>query len=270
MTTRTARRSTVIMLAAAALSAAPASATASTVTASQSGRVTFRGTTGESAELTINAVSKSSRGRMVHGVVVVDRGTDVLTPKGLCRRGSSPRRVICVTARSPRLRAFRVRFEGGDDILRWKGFDGLRRLSIRAFGGSGDDRLSLPRVGGRLYGGEGDDRLYGAGGVDRLVGGPGNDRLIGFGGKDLLAGDDGSDVLDGGEGRDRLLAGAGDDMLTGGLGIDRFNGGSGNDTIDSADAIAEPALQCGDGHDSLVRDGGDGVGAGDCENVTSP
>lgn len=271
MTTRTARRSTTaIVLAAAALSA-PAPAGASTVTGSQSGAVTFRGTPGKSADVTINAVSKRSRGRVLQGVVIVDRGADVLTPKGLCNRGSSPRRVICVTGRSPRLRAFTVRFEGEDDILRWKSFDGLRRLSIRAFGGSGNDRLSLPAVGGRLYGGDGDDRLYGGTvGADRLTGGPGNDRLIGFGGRDRLAGGDGNDTLDGSEGRDRLLGGSGDDTLTGGGGRDGFNGGLGNDIISTADGVAETVLHCGDGQDALVRDGGDGPGTGDCESVTIP
>jgi|GEM_PF-1158497 len=72
---------------------------------------------------------------------------------------------------------------------------------IVAFGGAGDDRISvhplIPRIA-QLDGGAGDDRLTGGSLNDVMLGGEGNDVLDGRLGRDLLIGGPGADRLTGG------------------------------------------------------------------------
>ena len=91
---------------------------------------------------------------------------------------------------------------------------------VQAFGGSGDDTISLDESNGvlpaaQLFGGRGNDMLTGGSGADQLFGGSGNDTLNGGAGDDRLYGGagndtfiwnpgDGNDIVDGGRGFDTL------------------------------------------------------------------
>lgn len=106
---------------------------------------------------------------------------------------------------------------GADNI----DFSGLR-ADQRAFGGSGNDRMT---------GGQGDDNMTGGAGNDHLKGGLGDDILRGAKGRDTLKGGGGSDDIKGNGGRDKLNGGFGDDVLTGGNGADKLIGGRGADVF---------------------------------------
>src|SRR3954453_14919271 len=81
---------------------------------------------------------------------------------------------------------------------------------IRAFGGAGDDTITLDETNGhlpaaQLFGGQGNDALTGGSGDDVLYGQQGNDTLVGGGGADLLYGGNGADTLIGGAGVDQFF-----------------------------------------------------------------
>ncbi|MDQ3936561.1 MAG: hypothetical protein M3340_18220, partial [Actinomycetota bacterium] len=82
-----------------------------------------------------------------------------------------------------------------------------------AYGGDGDDRLTLTGGAGWLEGGGGADVLTGG---ERLSGGVGADRLDGGAGRDQLDGGDGEDSIEGGEGFDMVGFGG----YLGGLAVD--------------------------------------------------
>jgi hypothetical protein len=110
--------------------------------------------------------------------------------------------------------------------------------AVRVDAGDGDDLLqdgTLP-VPVTLLGGPGRDTIEGYTSAETLDGGAGDDRLTGYGGDDVLRGGDGNDTVDGGEGRDRLEGGAGDDLLTPDghehAGADVVDGGPGYDRIE--------------------------------------
>ena len=110
---------------------------------------------------------------------------------------------------------------------------------IQAFGGDGDDTITLNETNGalpaaQLFGGAGNDRLTGGSGADLLFGQSGDDILNGKGGADLLFGGDGNDILTGGAGDDQAFGQAGDDRMiwNPGDGSDLFEGGDGNDTAE--------------------------------------
>lgn len=130
-------------------------------------------------------------------------------------------------------------------------------------GGSGNDILTLSKVGERLVasvtirdaangvlstearvffradvkrlvvnGRAGDDLLSNLTDVpSTLYGGDGNDLVYGGDAADLLVGGDGTDVMSGGKGNDTLDGGAGNDNLAGGEGDDCLLGGPGNDAL---------------------------------------
>ncbi|WP_052720733.1 calcium-binding protein [Actinoplanes rectilineatus] len=94
---------------------------------------------------------------------------------------------------------------------------------LRAYGGTGRDKLTGGSSRDWLYGESGNDVLYGQGAADELHGGTGADQLHGGTHMDLLYGESGDDVLWGG--RD-------DDQMFGGTGADEFHGESGRfDTV---------------------------------------
>ena len=95
-----------------------------------------------------------------------------------------------------------------------------------SFAGANASSLSV-----RVYGGEGDDALRGAGSIDILNGGEGVDMLDGGGGADTLYGNGGRDSLTGDAGLDRILGGGGRDFARGGAGRDTMSGGSAADRL---------------------------------------
>ena len=110
---------------------------------------------------------------------------------------------------------------------------------VQAFGGSGDDTISLDESNGvlpaaQLFGGRGNDMLTGGSGADQLFGGSGNDTLNGGAGDDRLYGGAGNDVVVGGKGTDTAFLGAGNDTFiwNPGDGNDVVDGGRGFDTLD--------------------------------------
>jgi Ca2+-binding RTX toxin-like protein len=134
-----------------------------------------------------------------------------------------------------------------------------------AFGGQGDDVLTLDPVGSYIVGGPGADTMTGGPGrqlvsydektapvdVDlRRATGQGTsgeeDEIRGIedvlGGKDddLIVGDGGANELGGGYGEDRVSGGDGDDRLVNGVsdGADDLDGGAGTDTLDYSGRVA--------------------------------
>jgi Ca2+-binding RTX toxin-like protein len=110
---------------------------------------------------------------------------------------------------------------------------------IQAFGGIGDDTITLDESNGvlpnaRLSGGIGNDVLTGGSGADQLFGGVGDDTLNGGAGNDHLFGGQGDDVVVGGKGADTAFLGAGNDTFiwNPGDGNDVVDGGGGFDTLD--------------------------------------
>jgi Ca2+-binding RTX toxin-like protein len=108
---------------------------------------------------------------------------------------------------------------------------------VRAFGGAGNDTITLDETNGplpaaQLFGGQGNDALTGGSGNDQLSGQQGNDTLLGGAGVDTLYGGNGDDTLTGGAGTDRMFGEAGDDRMiwNPGDGSDVFEGGDGIDT----------------------------------------
>ena len=116
----------------------------------------------------------------------------------------------------------------GDDTVRLDESAGLVPLTLRAYGGQGNDTL----VGSSM-----DDFLHGGAGRDVLYGNDGNDSLFGDQGKDMLAGGFGDDLVDGGNGSDLLYGEAGADVLFGGNGKDTLDGGDGNDSLDGGNGL---------------------------------
>lgn len=105
-------------------------------------------------------------------------------------------------------------------------------------GGSGNDRFrsNVPNLSLRAFGGDGDDTLIGNNSFDSLQGGRGNDTLIGS---------DNNDVLVGGPGDDRLYPGAG---------IDTVRDGLGNDLVIAIDDGYADTIQGGPGRDVIWVD----------------
>ncbi len=151
--------------------------------------------------------------------------------------------VIDARSYSPSLGASTTVFSGAGDDTIFASADGSRAVTLKAYGGSGDDRIVTRLVleagdweypghrYSRLKGGDGDDHLTSTivlrDGAERigaeLEGGAGNDRLSARGGE--------GNVLAGGSGRDTLLGSGGSDELIGGAGADRLRGGGGADSF---------------------------------------
>jgi Ca2+-binding RTX toxin-like protein len=111
--------------------------------------------------------------------------------------------------------------------------------SIRVFGLSGNDTITLSEVNGalpaaNLFGGAGNDVLTGGSGNDQLSGQPGNDTLLGKGGFDLLFGGTDNDTLTGGDADDQAFGQSGDDRMIWNPGddTDLNEGGDGVDSVE--------------------------------------
>jgi Ca2+-binding RTX toxin-like protein len=156
-------------------------------------------------------------------------------------------------------------------------------VSAAAFGGTGDDSLSVNGMNNLLQGNAGSDRLVGAAGDDTIYGGQDNDFIDVGGGVNFGQGNKGNDTLTGSGTSDTLLGGQGNDsiagtgFLNGNLGNDRVSGSGqlfgegGNDTLTSI-GTGKDTLSGGDGDDSLTpglgQDSITGDAGDDTINVT--
>lgn len=146
-----------------------------------------------------------------------------------------------------------------------------------AFGGAGDDSLSVNGPHNLIQGNAGGDTLTGAVGDDTIYGGQDNDIIDVGAGVNFGQGNKGADTLTGSGSADTLLGGQGNDQITGtgflngNLGDDRVSGSGqlfgegGNDTLTSVGSGADTmsggdgadSIVAGLGHDSITGDAGD-------------
>jgi Ca2+-binding RTX toxin-like protein len=147
-----------------------------------------------------------------------------------------------------------------------------QRSDISVSLGNLDDSVDLReanRLSAEVDAGEGADVVYGlhgfalpGGTLNHLSGGPGADQINGSGSRDVLAGGEGSDLLIGLGGRDHLDGGTGGDVLQPGLGThDVVIGGDGGDVVSYADRSTGVDI-------SLDAAGGDG-GPGEDDDIAS-
>ena len=158
-------------------------------------------------------------------------------------------------------------------------FTGGAGTITAAFGGAGDDALSVSGAHDLLQGNAGSDTLTGAAGDDTIYGGQDNDQINPGGGINFVNGNKGSDTITGAGAADTLLGGQGDDhvsgagFLDGNLGDDLVSGSgqlfgeAGADTLTSIGA-GHDTLAGGDGDDSIVAGSGADSITGDDGNDT--
>lgn len=198
------RRLTIATAMLASIAAAPAVASAGTVTA-EGGALVFRAAPGETNDLYVNDEG---------GEVVFDDSVAMTAGGGAdCDRGEfePAGRLRCV----PQPGGIRAELGDGNDVGRL---------------GSGWT-LGTPVT---VDAGPGDDRLSGYQGPETFHGGDGNDVLEGNDGDDHLFGDAGNDSVDGDDGADEVRGGDGDDLVAGGgraQFADIIDGGAGRDTL---------------------------------------
>jgi Ca2+-binding RTX toxin-like protein len=253
-----------IVLGSAVLLAAPAGASAATLSAQSSGGDTYT-PSGGTITYTAGAgeVNDVTAERVDGGIRVRDAGA-AIQPQGDCRADGPA--VFCPLL-SVTTTAW-IQLGDGDDKLDWRvtyagvrGGPGADRLNVwgEVDGEAGADVMDAQTVAydGRTAGvqvtldgvandgepGEGDDVRSTAGfirggeGADQLTAGPAHAAavsLTGNGGADRLLGGSAADFLVGGPGDDRLDGSAGDDRLDGGAGGDEVRGGDGRDEVSYA------------------------------------
>jgi Ca2+-binding RTX toxin-like protein len=235
---RMTRTSRILLASLIAALAAPAGASAATVSMT-GGKATFTAASGETNQLTVRNVFGGK-------IEFEDLGVSSITAGNGCAVYAA-QRVHCVAA-------------------------GLTSVVVDV--GDGNDTVtdSLFITPFTTYGGVGNDTIHGGGGPDTILGGAGNDTLNGGGGDDVFVADDGADSIKGDTGRDSVnyadrtagvnvsLDGVADDGETGegdnvDATIEDVTTGSGNDTI--AGSAAANVLDSGAGNDSLSGLGGD-------------
>ena len=111
----------------------------------------------------------------------------------------------------------------------------------KAYGGNGNDVITINGNGGEAYGEAGADTLYANGNGDTLDGGDGNNVL-----RVLSEAPGPGDRLYGGSGADALQGGAGDDTLIGGTGGDFYGASGGHDTYYGAYDPNDTLIYAGD------------------------
>ncbi|BAL93063.1 hypothetical protein AMIS_78430 [Actinoplanes missouriensis 431] len=190
---------------------------ASTGTASVSGKstVVFKAGSGRTNSVKI---TRSLRTITIDDKVAVKAGKGCKPVKG------DKTKVRCTPYMTPTL----VRAYLGDrnDVL-----VSTAGTPLKAYGGSGDDKITGSSGADRLVGDSGNDQIWGAAGNDSLDGGTGNDRVKGGTGNDKLYGSAGNDTVNGESGNDSLDGGSGNDSIAGSTGNDNELGGTGNDTF---------------------------------------
>jgi Ca2+-binding RTX toxin-like protein len=271
------RRLAGIVLAAAAVAAAPGTADAAAVT-SANGLLSYVGAT--------DRVSNVRFSELRPGLILITRlrgDTDLLAGSG------------CVA-----LNRARARCDGVARITAALGFgadryDGSRVKTISQVvtGGAGNDSVVTGAGPDALSGGSGDDYLAGNAGADTFSGGSGFDR-VGYrrlasltitldgladdgvtGGHDLVGNDvenvyassrpAGTVTIVGDSGPNVLTVGRGHGIINGGAGSDVLVGGPEDDTIDARDGVQD-RVACREGADTALVDQLDLVRS-DCESV---
>ncbi|WP_205473240.1 calcium-binding protein [Nocardioides sp. SYSU D00038] len=113
-----------------------------------------------------------------------------------------------------------------------------------AFGGAGDDTVTVAATGGFADGEAGDDSLVTTAAATHLAGGTDDDSLTGSRHADRLDGHAGDDLIEAGDGADTCTGGAGHDLCDGGR-----PGGPENtpDDPDVCDATVEERQSCRSG-----------------------
>lgn len=286
---------TLVAIAAATATAAPAHASLATFAA---GALVVDGLPGEVNDVTLSRGSAGS-------VRVEDAGAPLLVGDGCVADGAA---AICtgaggwVSAIHVRLRdgddravvvdvGTSVDVDGGDgaDVLRSDGHGVLRggagpddlAEAMTLHGDDGDDRLAEGRG---QDGGAGEDVLTAVGSGSLLTGGPGRDRLLGGAGDDVLVDDDGplpsSDLYDGGAGIDEVvltgvapvLVDLDEDLAArGGVAdairaVEAATGGAGDDVLRGSER--GEILDGGPGDDRVDGDAGADVVIGDSGDDT--
>jgi len=137
-----------------------------------------------------------------------------------------------------------------------KSFAASAVQKVQFVGGAGNDRFVdyVFSLTVRAWGGGGNDYLEGYNAADYLQGDNGNDTLVGYGGDDTLFGCAGNDVLLGRTGNDQLVGGDGDDRLNGGDGADKMWGGNGNDVLIAIDGGTSDYCQGDSGANAIWTD----------------
>jgi len=270
--------------------AAPASASAATLTKSGS-TLTYTATAAKTNQVTFSGGSST---------VTVTRAADdndPITPSGCSPGGGG---YTCTG-----ISQVVVDAGDGDDLVTATGLTPAAQIS----GGAGNDSLRGGNGADTIGGGDGDDYLEGADGNDVLDGGAGDDQLTPGAGTDKVTGGPGIDkafynaaaatslTLDGvandgvaGEndaidadvedvqadgsapvtmvgsaGPNALSSGDGNDTVAGGDGGDTIDTGAGDDTVNAADGYADRVV-CGPGTDVVNADTLDLISAS-CETV---
>lgn len=163
----------------------------------------------------------------------------------------------------------------GDDVLEaGENYNGPDHGNDTLIGNAGSDVLYADPGADTLEGGEGNDLLVSSVATCQghtFDGGPGLD-TVSYARSDakltLVLGGTGStpgcnspdrilasnESLEGSEGPDVLVGDNRDNSLLGHNGADTFIGKGGNDFIDAADGHRDKAINCGAGHDEVVRD----------------
>jgi hypothetical protein len=266
-----------IVVAAALMLAAPASADAATLT-SGGATLTYSAAAGRTSNVTFT--------QGVGGVTVTRAGADndPITATG-CAETVPGVQFTCAG-----ITAVVADAKDGDDTLNAAGLTDARATLT---GGAGNDVLTGGAGDDTLDGGDGDDSLAGNAGADSISGGPGLDRAT-FTGTPLSislndVADDGtpnegdnvhSDVEDvlavtgaggratitGSDAGNILGIGGGGGTITGAAGSDTLQGGPEADRIDARDGYPD-RVSCNAGTDTVLADQLDQVYS-DCENVT--
>jgi Ca2+-binding RTX toxin-like protein len=271
-----------ILVAAALLLAAPASAHAATLTKSGS-TLTY---TGLAAANHVTFVESPA------GSITVTRqagDTDTISATG-CQPITPGTQYLCPAAPDVVGVTTVVADSGaGNDSL---DASGLTAARASLTGGAGDDTLTGGAGNDSLSGGDGDDTLRGDAGADSLSGGAGIDEAdlsgtplavslndvaddgtpnegdnvrsdvedvtadTGAGGTATLVGSEAGNVL-------AIVGGSG--TIVGGAGSDQLFGGAGDDSIDARDGFLD-RVSCGTGTDAVKADQFDQV-LSNCENV---
>jgi hypothetical protein len=218
-----------LLIALAALAAAPAASSAHSLVRINGSELSYQSVDATS----LNTLTVDQVGTEIHiRDPTVDGGMD----QGTCRPGDVDANGYVIEAFCP---------AAGIQSLRIDVAEREDKVTVN---------LNLPTT---LLGGPGADVLTSGGGDDVIIGDDGNDTIVAGAGNDQVSAGTGDDAVDGS---------AGNDVLQGGQGADRLDGGEGDDDLRVRDGATDQAT-CGAGADKADVDQLDQVG-GDCEAIT--
>jgi hypothetical protein len=200
------RRTALAITVAAAATAAPGSAFASSVS--------YEGPPGAEVLVLRAAPGEINRPGVQEGtdagsVTLYDSNTEVTELPAACQDERAWHYVVC-----PAPNGVRLELGDGND---WSTVSNGVAHPVTMFGGPGDDRLEGNEQVNALYGEDGNDVVRGYNGDDLVDGGEGSDELDGYGGSDRLSGGGGDDLLHP-DGYETAAA----DVVDGGAGVDRI------------------------------------------------